>query len=90
MVGHVDRAWGYSFTWRGAGRQLQTFESTWRFVRELSFDFKGAIGFRLSASSTDYDSNDDVFDRSVDNFSFSIELSALRDLLKIGQGGHDW
>lgn len=27
VVGHVDRAWGYSFTWPGAGRQIQTFEA---------------------------------------------------------------
>lgn len=27
VVGHVDRAWGYSFLWSGAGPQLQTFDS---------------------------------------------------------------
>ena len=26
IVGHVDRAWGCSFTWPGAGRQLQCFQ----------------------------------------------------------------
>ncbi len=28
VVGHVDRAWGYSYLWPRAGRQIQTFSGT--------------------------------------------------------------
>ena len=27
MAGHVDRAWGYSFSWPGAGRQTEVYRS---------------------------------------------------------------
>lgn len=31
-IGHIDRAWGYSFMWPGAGQQIQSFEDSITYI----------------------------------------------------------
>jgi hypothetical protein len=49
VVGHVERTWGYSFLWKGVGRQTQTFES---FFKQLFAGYP--IGAALEAFALRY------------------------------------
>lgn len=60
------------------------------FSLSLRFELRRALRMRLGLTQTDYDSNLDVFDRKVTAWTALIEVSALREKFRLGDGEKIW
>ncbi len=83
VIGHVERAWGYSFFWNRLGQQLQTFESTlYQLMSGLpigtAVDY---FNLRYAALSTELTSvlEDIKFGRQADNAMLAGTWTAHND-----------
>ena len=69
MIGHVDRAWGYSFMWQGAGRQLATFESS------LTRIFDGSrLGYALEDFGDKYADISTELSSRIEDLKFNVAV----------------
>jgi hypothetical protein len=77
VAGHVDRAWGYSFTWPGAGQQTEVYRSCLaRFLRGhpigSAFDF---VNQRYAELSSDLSA--ELYEVQVGHRPDHVSLSAM-------------
>jgi hypothetical protein len=83
VVGHVDRAWSYSFLWPGVGEQTQAYQSMVRVLLKGGTVGRAVeyLNDRCAALTTDLDDEKDavVYGRAPDDLRLSMLWTARND-----------
>lgn len=73
-----------------AAQALARVDDVTAFGVGLRFELRRALKMRLGLTQTDYDSNVDAFDRDVTAWSAVVEVSALQERFRLGDGEKIW